>query len=145
MSSSSRWPPSPAFDGPLGELDRRAGGELRSLATFGELRGKRYAGAIAAAGEAKAGRLLTVGLGDPDTVDREVAVRVGAAAVRRLGGREVRRLAFWLDPVSDALGAATPRRPPSSSRAASPRARTTRGPSTATRSTRPCRTSTSWC
>ena len=92
------------FDGALGELDRRAGGELQALATFGEVRGKRYAAAIASAGEAKAGRLLSVGLGDPATVDREVAVRVGAAAVRRLGGRDVHRLAFWLAPVADALG-----------------------------------------
>ena len=78
----------PEFDGALGELDRRAGGELQALATFGEVRGKRYAAAIASAGEAKAGRLLSVGLGDPATVDREVAVRVGAAALRRLGGRD---------------------------------------------------------
>ena len=33
----------PAFDGPLGELDRRAGGELRTLVAFGEFSGKRYA------------------------------------------------------------------------------------------------------
>ena len=29
----------PAFDGPLGELDRRAGGELQRMAAFGELTG----------------------------------------------------------------------------------------------------------
>jgi hypothetical protein len=28
----------PAFEGPLDELDRRTGGELRALAAFGELR-----------------------------------------------------------------------------------------------------------
>ena len=28
----------PAFDGPLGELNRRSGGELAALAAFGELR-----------------------------------------------------------------------------------------------------------
>ena len=82
---------SPAFDGVLGELDRRAGGELQALVAFGELRGKRYATALAAGGEAKAGRLLTVGLGDVESVDREVTVRVGAAGVRRLAGREVHR------------------------------------------------------
>ena len=32
----------PAFDGPLGELDRRTGGELAALAAFGELRAKRF-------------------------------------------------------------------------------------------------------
>ena len=41
----------PAFDGPLGELDRRAGGELHALVAFGELTGKRYATALAAGGE----------------------------------------------------------------------------------------------
>ncbi len=94
----------PTFEGALGELDRRSGGELQALKAFGELRDKRYATSLAAGGETKAGRLLTVGLGDAATVDREIAVRVGAAAERRLGGREVHRLAFWLDPVADALG-----------------------------------------
>ena len=41
----------PAFQGPLGELDRRSGGELRSLAAFGELRGKRFSSAIAPGGD----------------------------------------------------------------------------------------------
>ena len=36
----------PAFDGPLGELDRRTGGELQALVAFGEFRGKRYATAL---------------------------------------------------------------------------------------------------
>ena len=36
----------PAFDGPLGELNRRTGGELASLAAFGELRGKRFTSAV---------------------------------------------------------------------------------------------------
>jgi leucyl aminopeptidase len=94
----------PAFDGLLGELDRRSGGELSALSAFGEIRGKRYAGAIASGGEARAGRILTVGLGDVATVDREVVVRIGAASVRRLGGRSVHSLAVWLDPLIDALG-----------------------------------------
>src|SRR6476469_7442015 len=54
----------PAFDGPLGELDRRAGGELQALVAFGELTGKRYATAITAGGESAASRLLVIGLGD---------------------------------------------------------------------------------
>ncbi len=94
----------PAFDGVLGELDRRAGGELQALVAFGELRGKRYAAALAHGGEAKAGRLLTVGLGDVGSVDREVTVRVGAAGVRRLAGRKVHRVAVWIGPLVDALG-----------------------------------------
>ena len=94
----------PAFDGPLGELDRRAGGELRTLAAFGELSGKRYSTALASAGEGSSGRLLTVGLGDPETLDRETVVHVAASAERRLGGRTVKRLAIWLSPLVDGLG-----------------------------------------
>jgi len=94
----------PAFDGPLGELDRRAGGELRSLVAFGESTGKRYATALAAGSGTKSGRLLVVGLGDPQTLDREMTVRIGATAERRLGGRTVRRLAVWISPIATALG-----------------------------------------
>ena len=93
----------PVFEGLLGELDRRAGAELRTLVTFGELTGKRYATALAAAGEVRGGRLLLVGLGDPATMDRESVVRVAAAAERRLGGRTVKRLAVWLSPLAEAL------------------------------------------
>ena len=94
----------PAFDGPLGELDRRAGGELQTLVAFGELSGKRYSTALAAAGEGSSGRLLTVGLGDVETLDREAVVHVAASAERRLGGRTVKRLAIWLTPLIDGLG-----------------------------------------
>jgi leucyl aminopeptidase len=94
----------PAFDGPLGELDRRAGGELQTLVAFGELKGKRYSTALLAGGESSAGRLLAIGLGDPDALDRETLVRVAAAAERRLGGRSVKRLAIWLQPLIDAFG-----------------------------------------
>jgi leucyl aminopeptidase len=93
----------PVFDGPLGELDRRAAGELQTLVTFGELTGKRYSTTLASAGEASGGRLLTVGLGDPATLDRETLVRVAASAERRLGGRSVKRLAIWLTPLADAI------------------------------------------
>ena len=93
----------PAFDGPLGELDRRAGGELQSLVAFGELTGKRYATAITAGGESAAGRLLLIGLGDTPELDRETVVRVAASAERRLGGRTVKRLAVWLGPLADRL------------------------------------------
>jgi hypothetical protein len=40
-----------AFGGPLGELEGRAGGELKAIAKFGELTGKRYATALASGGE----------------------------------------------------------------------------------------------
>ena len=92
----------PAFDTELGELDRRTGGELRALATFGELTGKRFSTALAAAGELPVGRILVVGGGDPAKLDRETLVRIAATAERRLGGRTVRRLAFWLSPLAAA-------------------------------------------
>jgi leucyl aminopeptidase len=93
----------PDFDGPLGEIDRRSGSELRALADFGELRAKRYATALAAAGELPAARLLAVSGGDPADLDRETTARIAASAERRLGGRTVRRMAFWIAPLTDAL------------------------------------------
>jgi len=96
--------PKPDFDGPLGELDRRAGGELQTLVAFGELTGKRYATALAPGGGSASGRLLGVGLGDVATLDRESVLRVAASAERRLGGRTVTRLAIWITPLADGLG-----------------------------------------
>ena len=93
----------PVFDGPLGELDRRAGGELQTLSRFGELTGKRYATALSAAGDLPAGRILALSMGDPARLDRETVVRLAAAAERRLGGRSVKRLAFWLSPLAEHL------------------------------------------
>ncbi len=93
-----------ATDGPLGELDRRSGGELSALAAFGELATDRYGTTLAPAGGSAADRLLVVAGGDAGDVDRETVVRVAAAAERRLGGRTVRRLAIWLDPLATALG-----------------------------------------
>ena len=94
----------PVFDGQLDELDRRAGGELRALAAFKELSGKRFRTTLASAGELPASRLLAVGMGDPETLDREAVVRVAASAERRLGGRAVRSMAVWLSPLVDAAG-----------------------------------------
>lgn len=94
----------PAFEGPLDELDRRAGGELRALVAFRELTGKRFATSLVSAGELPAGRLVTVGIGDPATLDREAVVRVAASAERRLGGRAVRSMAIWLTPLASADG-----------------------------------------
>jgi Leucyl aminopeptidase len=93
----------PTFEGELGELDRRAGGELQALVAFGEVTGKRYATALAAGGGSGSGRLLVVVMGDTSTLDRESVVRIAAAAERRLGGRSVRRLAIWITPLADGL------------------------------------------
>ena len=96
----------PTFEGPLDELDRRARWrDPRALAGFKEVSGKRYSTTLAASGELPAGRLVIVGAGEAAKIDREVVVRVGASAVRRLGGRVVRSLAVWLDPlVGEGIG-----------------------------------------
>jgi leucyl aminopeptidase len=93
----------PAFSGPLGELDRRAGGELQSLADFGELNGKPFKTILAGAGKAMAGRLVAVLAGDAADLDRETVVKVGASAERRLAGRQVRSLAIWVSPLAEGL------------------------------------------
>ncbi len=92
------------FGGALAELDRRSGGGLSGLASFGELTGKRYATALAPAGELPAGRLLAVGAGPAAEIGRQTVVRLAATAERRLGGRQVRRLAIWLGDLPAALG-----------------------------------------
>ena len=93
----------PAFDGPLGELNRRTGGELAALVAFGELRAKRFTSSIAAPGELPVGRVLTISAGDGANLDRETVLHVGAAAQHRLGGRHARTLAIWLTPLADVL------------------------------------------
>ena len=103
-SSSFPVAKDPAFEGPLDEVDRRAGGELRALAAFGELSGRRFRTSLASSGELPAGRLLVVGIGDPATLDREAVVRIAASAERRLGGRTVRSMAVWLTPLAEAAG-----------------------------------------
>ena len=115
----------PDFAGPLGELDKRAGGELKSLADFGEIPGKRFKSVLASAGEAGAGRLLAVSAGDAATLDRETVVKLGASAERRLAGRTVHSLAIWISPLAGARRRRA-RRSRSSWRAASWRAATTR-------------------
>ncbi len=94
----------PAFTGPLDELDRRTGGEIRALAAFGELRPKRYETALAAPGAVPAKRVLAVSGGDADAFDREIARRLAATALRRLVNREVRSMAVWLAPVAAGMG-----------------------------------------
>jgi leucyl aminopeptidase len=92
----------PSFSGPLDELDRRSGGELRALADFRELRAKQHTTALTSGGDLPATRLLTVSTGDGVKVDREAVFRVAAIAERRLAGRVVRSLAIWLTPLIEA-------------------------------------------
>jgi leucyl aminopeptidase len=93
----------PTFKAALGEIDKRSGGELRALADFGELTAKRYSAALVAAGELRAGRVLVIAAGEAEKLDRETVVRLAAAAERRLGGRKVTRLAFWITPLAETL------------------------------------------
>ncbi|NJD28933.1 MAG: aminopeptidase [Chloroflexi bacterium] len=93
----------PDLTGALAELDRRSGGEVRALAEFGELKGKRFKTTLTSAGELGARRLLLVLGGEPSNLDREAVVRMAAAAERRLAGRPVKRLAIWLAPLAAVL------------------------------------------
>ncbi|MBI2777292.1 MAG: leucyl aminopeptidase [Chloroflexi bacterium] len=93
----------PDFGGPFGELDRRTHGELSALQAFGELRSKRFTSSIAASGDAKAGRVLTISAGPAEDLDRETASRIASATMHRLAGRHVKTLAVWLDPLAAAL------------------------------------------
>ncbi len=86
----------PAWDGTLGELDRRTGGELRAQHAFGEVRSKPFATALVANGDLPAGRVLAIGAGEAATIDRRAVVRIGAAIERRLEGRAVHTLAVSL-------------------------------------------------
>ena len=93
----------PSFDGLLDEIDRRSGGELRLLASFGELTSKRYSTALGGGGDLPVTRILAVAAGVAGELDREIVVRVGASAERRLGGRAVRSMAVWLEPLASRL------------------------------------------
>ena len=93
----------PSFEGPLDELDRRSGGELRALAEFRELRAKRHTTALTTGGDLPSKHIVTVSNGD-DPVDRESVVRTAAIAERRLAGRVVHSMAIWLTPLIEADG-----------------------------------------
>ncbi len=95
----------PAFEGPLDELDRRSGGELRALAAFRELSGKRYATSLAASGELPANRLVTVGHRRPRR--RSIARPSCASARPRSGASAAGRSTAWRSgsrPLVDASG-----------------------------------------
>ena len=93
----------PTFDGDLGEVDRRAGGSLKALLSFGELRSKRYTSSVASSGELPAGHLLTLSVGNADELDRETVVHFGAAVEHRLSGRKVSSVAICLSPLAAIL------------------------------------------
>ena len=94
----------PAFSGPLGELDRRAGGELQSLADFGELKGKRFKSdpRRRGRGDGRPARWRSSRATPPSSIARPSS-RSARAAERRLAGRQVRSLAIWVTPLAERL------------------------------------------
>ncbi|HJW21757.1 MAG TPA: leucyl aminopeptidase, partial [Candidatus Limnocylindrales bacterium] len=95
--------------GPAAELDRRTGGHLGALVEFGELSTKRFSTVLAGGGTvggdgSRAAHLMAVRAGEAATLDRETVVKVAATAERRLSGRSVKVLAFWLDPLAPLEG-----------------------------------------
>jgi len=91
----------PNFETALGEIDRRSGGELHAVTEFGELKAERYAAAIMAPGQLRAGRLMAIAAGPADELTRQVVIRVASTIERRLGGRKVKSLAVWLGDLAD--------------------------------------------
>jgi leucyl aminopeptidase len=93
----------PALEGGLGEIDQRAGGELASLAAFGELKAERFGAALVAPGQIHAGRLMAIAAGPAAEMTAQTVERVAAAVVRRLGGRKVGSLAIALGDLPASL------------------------------------------
>jgi leucyl aminopeptidase len=89
-------PSDDAGAGLLAELDRRVGGALGAYRRIGELTGKAHVGALIPGADLAADWLLGMGVGPSDSFDRLAALRFGAAVERRLGGRNVKKLAVWL-------------------------------------------------
>jgi leucyl aminopeptidase len=87
--------------GALAELDKRVGGELAAQVAFGELKSERYASVVMAGGQLRAARLLAIAAGEPESISRQVVVRVGSAIERRLAGRNVKTLAVFLGDLGD--------------------------------------------
>jgi leucyl aminopeptidase len=100
----------PALEGSLGEIDRRAGGELAALAAFGELKAERFGAAVVAPGQLRAGRLMAIAAGPAADLTAQAVERVAAAVVRRLGGRNVRSLAISLADLQASLQVGGPER-----------------------------------
>jgi leucyl aminopeptidase len=91
------------FEGSLGEIDRRSGGELHAIADFGELKSERYSAVILAPGQLRAGRLMVVAAGPADELTRQIVIRTASTVERRLGGRHVKSLAIWLGDLADRI------------------------------------------
>src|SRR5688500_1459652 len=89
----------------LAELDRAAGGALQRLYAGGDFSGKRDETALVYP-TGPAGRILLVGLGKPDELDRAAIRRAAAVASKRMRALGVAEGAFHLP--SEARGALKP-------------------------------------
>ncbi|MFI5262396.1 MAG: leucyl aminopeptidase family protein, partial [Candidatus Limnocylindrales bacterium] len=84
------------------ELDRRLGGALAAYRRMGELTGKPYETALIRRPDRPVDQgvaaewVLALGSGEPDALDRQAVLRLGAAVLRRLAGRQLARMAVWL-------------------------------------------------
>ena len=97
----------PDFGGPLGELDKRSGGELKSLwpsSASSRASASRASSRRGARARSKAGRLLAVLAGDADDLDRETVLKLGG--IGRAAARRPQGAARWRSgsrPLADAL------------------------------------------
>jgi leucyl aminopeptidase len=83
----------------LGELDRRLDGAIAEYRRFGEVDAERFRRVLLRGRDLGAAWVLAVGGGSLDAFDALAAYRVAASVERRLAGRTVSRLAFWLPGV----------------------------------------------
>jgi len=83
-------------DAAAAELDRRLEGALADYRTLGEQVGKAHAATIVRGRDMGVQWVMALGIGKLAEFDRLAALRFGAAAERRLGGRHVERVAVWL-------------------------------------------------
>jgi leucyl aminopeptidase len=79
----------------LAGLDRAAGGALQRLATAGDFAGKRDETALVYP-TGPAGRIMLVGMGKPDEVNRAAIRRAASVAAKRMRGLGVAHAAFHL-------------------------------------------------
>jgi len=91
-----RWKLPPA----VAAVDRALGGTLGAALSSGDFRGRAGESHLVYAGdEIGARRVLLLGLGAADALDREALRRVAGEAVRAAGMRRGRKVALWVPPL----------------------------------------------
>jgi leucyl aminopeptidase len=78
------------------EVDRRTGDGIAALRAIGAFKGHAWKGGLVPGREMGVRFVLAIGVGEPGTLDRLAALRLGAAIERRLSGCDVRRLAILM-------------------------------------------------